>query len=276
MNPMRFRGDQLCTSNIIGKFFMKVILLAGGYGSRLSEYTEIVPKPMVHIGQRPILWHIMNTYAHYGHKDFYVALGYKAEIIKKYFLNYFSIQSNFTVDLSTGSVLSGDSKGLDWKVTLVDTGIDTMTGGRIKRLKEYLSKEETFLLTYGDGVSNINIEELLAFHKAHGKMVTLTAVRPVARFGELKIDKGVVQKFQEKPQLNQGWINGGFFVIESKFLDLIEGDKTMLEREPLEAAAKLGELMAYQHEGFWQCMDTKRDCALLEELWKKDQAPWKI
>jgi len=253
---------------------VKVIILAGGFGTRLGEYTESVPKPMVTVGNRPILWHIMKTYSKFDHKDFYIALGYKAEAIKEYFLNYRMINSNFTVDLSTGDTIEHVQDEIDWNVTLVDTGLNSMTGGRVKRMQSYIGNE-TFLLTYGDGVSNVDIDTLLNFHKSHGKMVTVTAVHPSARFGELDISNGVVTTFKEKPQTTQGWINGGYFVIEPEFFDLIEGDSTVLEKGPLEKAAKMGELMSYQHDGFWQCMDTKRDRDLLEKLWNENNAPWK-
>jgi glucose-1-phosphate cytidylyltransferase len=252
---------------------MKVIILAGGFGTRLSEYTESIPKPMVPIGDRPILWHIMKIFASYGHKEFHLALGYKSEVVKEYFLNYRSLNSDFTLDLASDSIELHKAEKIDWKVTLVDTGNDSMTGGRVKRMTPYV-QNETFLLTYGDGVADININELLEFHKNHRKMVTVTAVHPGARFGELEIDKGQVINFKEKPQTTKGWINGGFFVIESAFLDLIEGDHTILEKEPLELAASMGELMAYHHNGFWSCMDTKRDRDVLEELWNSGNAPW--
>lgn len=251
---------------------MKVIILAGGFGTRLAEFTQVIPKPMVPIGGRPILWHIMNTYSHFGHKDFYVALGYKAQLIKEYFLNYRGVNSDFTVDLASGKVDSHQLDLVDWRVTLVNTGVESMTGGRVKRMKNFIGNE-TFLLTYGDGVANINIDALLDFHKSHGKMITVSAVRPIARFGELNLSGSEVESFQEKPQMHDGWINGGFFVVEPRFFDYIENDSIMLEREPLERATKEGELMAYKHEGFWQCMDTKRDHEQLESLWIKG-APW--
>jgi glucose-1-phosphate cytidylyltransferase len=253
---------------------MKVIFLAGGFGTRLSEYTEAIPKPMVTVGGRPILWHIMRTYAHFGHKDFYVALGYKAELIKEYFLHYRSLNADFTVDLATGVVSPHQVDGADWRVTLVHTGLDSMTGGRVKRMQAFIGNEP-FMLTYGDGVADIDVNALLAFHKSHGKMVTVTAVHPGARFGELMIDSDQVKSFQEKPQMGQGWINGGYFVVQPEFFDLLSGDTTILEREPLEQAALMGELMAYQHDGFWQCMDTKRDRDSLEELWQSGSAHWK-
>ena len=251
---------------------MKVIILAGGFGTRLSEYTNLIPKPMVTIGGKPILWHIMNTYAHFGHNDFYIALGYKSELIKDYFLNYRALNADFTVDLESGDITHHQLESNNWKVTLVNTGADSMTGGRVKRMQSYIGNEP-FLLTYGDGVADINLEELLSFHNDHGKMVTVSAVRPAARFGELEMHGNKVSNFQEKPQLHEGWINGGYFVINPEFFELIDGDTTMLEREPLEKATKAGELMAYKHNGFWHCMDTKRDHELLESLWDQG-APW--
>ena len=251
---------------------MKVILLAGGFGTRLAEYTDVIPKPMVPVGGKPILWHIMQTYASFGHKDFYVALGYKAEVIKDYFLNYRALNADFTVDLASGDVKSYQVDTVDWKVTLVNTGDASMTGGRVKRMASFIGNE-TFLLTYGDGVSDIDIGALVDFHRSHGKMVTVSAVRPSARFGELEISGSKVESFQEKPQLHEGWINGGYFVVEPEFFNFIEGDSTLLEREPMEKAVEMGELMAYHHDGFWQCMDTKRDVDLLSSLWEKG-APW--
>jgi glucose-1-phosphate cytidylyltransferase len=253
---------------------MKVILLAGGFGTRLSEYTDVVPKPMVRVGGRPILWHIMKTYAHYGHKDFYVALGYKAEMVKEYFLNYRALNADFTVDLKSGDVTSHQLDEVDWRVTLVHTGDNSMTGGRVRRMRSYVGNE-TCMLTYGDGVADIDLDALLAFHRHHGKMVTVSAVRPAARFGELELAGDFVASFKEKPQLHEGWINGGYFVVEPSFFDLIDSDATMLEREPLERATRAGQLAAYRHDGFWQCMDTKRDHDLLESLWAKG-APWAV
>jgi len=254
---------------------VKVIILAGGFGTRLSEYTEDIPKPMVSVGGKPILWHIMKTYAKFNHKDFYLALGYKAEMVKEYFLNYRSLNSDFSVNLSTGSLEPYQLDDVDWKVTLANTGLKTMTGGRVKRLKSFIGNEP-FMLTYGDGVSDIDLDALLKFHESHGKMVTVSAVHPVARFGELNIEEQKVVTFQEKPLITQGWINGGYFIIEPTFFDLIDNDETILEREPLERAAELGELMAYHHDGFWQCMDTKRDRESLEELWATGNAPWQV
>jgi glucose-1-phosphate cytidylyltransferase len=252
---------------------MKVILLAGGFGSRLSEYTGAIPKPMVPIGGKPILWHIMRTYAHFGHEDFHVALGYKAEVVKEYFLHYRTLNADFTVDLATGEVIPRQLDSVAWRVTLVDTGAETMTGGRVKRMSTFVGGE-TCMLTYGDGVADIDIDALIRFHREHGKMVTVTAVRPGARFGEIEICGDSVTSFREKPRLGQGWVNGGFFVIEPAFFDLIEGDSTVLEKEPLESLAAMGELRAFRHEGFWQCMDTKRDRDMLEDLWNTGKAPW--
>lgn len=252
---------------------MKVIILAGGYGTRLSEFTEFIPKPMVTVGDKPILLHLMNIYSYFNHTDFYIALGYKSHIIKSYFLNYKLINSDFTININSGDIIEHQlNNKLNWNITLVDTGDKTMTGGRVKRMKDYIGNE-TCLLTYGDGLSDINLEKLLEFHRSHGKMVTVSAVRPVARFGVLELDDLKVKTFKEKSQLDQGWINGGFFVFEPTFFDYIESDNTMLEREPLELLSKIGQLMAYKHEGFWQCMDTKRDHEMLENLWING-APW--
>jgi len=230
---------------------MKVIILAGGFGTRLAEYTDTIPKPMVPIGDKPIIQHIMQIYANYGHKEFYVALGYKGEVIKKYFQN----------------------KVNDWKIKLIDTGRNSMTGGRVKRLEKIIGNE-TFMLTYGDGLSNINIDELISFHKKHKKMVTISAVRPPARFGALKLKDSEVVSFKEKSQLEESWINGGFFVINPDFFNLIKNDETVLEKEPLEKIASIKQLKAFRHEGFWQCMDHKLDKDLLEDMYKKGQAPW--
>lgn len=254
---------------------MKVVILAGGFGTRLAEMTEQLPKPMVSIGGHPMLWHIMNIYAARGHKDFVLALGYKADVVKEFFLNYPALHADFTVDMATGNVEWHSRLQMDWRVTLVDTGLNTMTGGRIRRLKEYIANEP-FMLTYGDGVADIDANTLLDFHRSQGKMVTVTTVHPGARFGELDLEGARVRSFKEKPQTGQGWINGGFFVIQPEFLDLIAGDSTVLEREPLEEAASRGELAAYRHEGFWQCMDTVRDRSYLESLWTANRAPWKL
>jgi len=252
---------------------MKVVILAGGFGTRLSEYTDSIPKPMVCIGGRPILWHIMKLYSSYNYKDFFIALGYKAEIIKQYFLHYKTLNSDFMVDLGSGEITPYGDSGIDWTVTMKDTGLNTMTGGRVKQLQEYIGNE-TFLLTYGDGVADIDISALVDFHNSHGKMVTVSGVRPSARFGELELNGNQVISFKEKPQISQGWVNGGFFVINPEFFSLIDGDSTILEQEPLEVAAQRGELMVYQHKGFWQCMDAKRDRDLLEQLWASGNAPW--
>ena len=254
---------------------MKVAILAGGVGSRLAEETEIKPKPMVEIGGRPILWHIMMHYAHYIFNEFVIALGYKGEVIKKYMVDYCSLNSNLTVHLRTGEVQFNGGYKPNWTVELVDTGIETLTGGRIKRLAPYLGNE-TFMLTWGDGVSNVNLCELLAFHRAHGKLATLTAVHPPARFGHLDLDHDQIREFSEKPQTREGWINGAFFVLEPRVFDYITGDDTQWEREPLERLAKEGQLMAYRHTSFWQCMDTLRDKRLLESLWQSGERPWKV
>jgi glucose-1-phosphate cytidylyltransferase len=251
---------------------MKVIILAGGLGTRLGEQTEFLPKPMLQIGGKPIIWHIMQIYAREKHKDFYLALGYKSEKIKEYFLNYNNFNSDLTIDLLSGIAKPKFSIQEDWRVTLVDTGSNTMTGGRAKRMKDFIG-DETCLLTYGDGVADIDIDALIAFHKSHGKLITMTAVRPPARFGELHLNGSQVIGFKEKPQLHDGWINGGFFVIEPKFFDFIDGDETMLEREPIERAVENNEIMAFRHEGFWHCVDTKRDLDSLQSLWSQG-APW--
>ncbi len=256
---------------------MKVAILAGGLGSRISEETEIKPKPMVEVGGRPILWHIMKHYAHHGFSEFVIALGYKGEAIKRYMLEYASIHSDLTVGLRDGKVLarngSNGSEPDDWTVDLIDTGQETATGGRIRRLAPHMG-DSTFMLTWGDGVSNVDLERLLAFHRSHGKLATLTAVRPPARFGHLDLDGEVVSEFSEKPQLGEGWINGAFFVLEPEVFDYIDGDATQWEREPLERLARDRQLMAYKHDAFWQCMDTLRDKKLLEERWQNG-APWK-
>ena len=253
---------------------MKVGILAGGMGSRLAEETVIRPKPMVEIGGQPVLWHIMQHYSGYGHKEFVVALGYKGEFIKKYMVDFLSLSSSLTIDLGSGSVDRHEGHELDWRIDLIDTGLRTNTGGRIKRLAPHLGNE-TFLLTWGDGVSNIDLDSLVRFHKSHGKLATVTAVRPPARFGRLEIEGDQVCSFEEKPQMSEGWINGAFFVLEPGIFDYIEGDDTQFEKEPLENIASEGQLMAYRHEGFWQCMDTLRDKVRLEKLWEAGNAPWK-
>ena len=255
---------------------MKVAILAGGLGTRLSEETTVKPKPMVEIGGKPILWHIMNIYASYGFKEFVVALGYKGEIIKDYFINYHYRSRSLTVQLKTGNITVHNDQGEDWTVHLLDTGVDTQTGGRIKRISEYLGDTETFMLTYGDGVSNVNLTKLLEFHRSNGKLATLTAVRPPARFGQMVFSGDRVSQFEEKPQIGEGWINGGFFVLEPGIKNYIENDMSIWERSPLEKLSSDGELMAYRHEDFWQCMDTIRDVHNLEKQWQEGNAPWKI
>jgi len=253
---------------------MKTVILCGGIGARLREETEYKPKPMVEIGDKPILWHIMNIYGYYGYKEFILALGYKGEALKEYFLNYYNLQSDLTISLKTGEVVVSKNCYRDWVIHLVDTGANSMTGGRLYRLRDKL-KKETFLLTYGDGVSNLSIEKLVEFHKSHGKIATVTAVRPTARFGGIRFEGNTVFDFKEKPQSGEGWVNGGFFVFEPTIFDYLTDDATVLEADPLEHLANDGQLMAYRHEGFWQCMDTIRDKNYLEELWKNN-APWKV
>ncbi len=253
---------------------MKTVILAGGFGTRLSEYTDDIPKPMVPIGDKPMLWHIMNIYAHHGHKDFVLALGYKAEYVKSYFLNYYTLHSDFSIDMTSGEKSTISRSVLDWKVTLMDTGLNTMTGGRLRRLTTLL-KYETFMCTYGDGVSDIDVNKLIEFHRAHGKLVTMTLARPSARFGVVETgENNNVKAFREKPVDSEGWVNAGFFVMEPKFLDYIQEDATVLERDPLELAARDGELMAYQHPGFWKCMDMKKDVQDLNKMWDSNAAPW--
>jgi glucose-1-phosphate cytidylyltransferase len=256
---------------------MKVAILAGGVGTRLAEETEVRPKPMVEIGGKPILWHIMQHYAWYGFREFAIALGYKGDYIKKYLVDYCSLNRNLTVHLGNGRVdlHASGSASPDWTVHAIDTGQTTNTGGRIKRLAPWL-RDGTFMLTWGDGVSDVDLVKLLEFHRAHGKLATVTAVRPTARFGRLELCGHEVMQFTEKPQLGEGWINGAFFVLEPGIFDYIEGDDTQWERDPMERLAKDGQLMAYLHEGFWQCMDTLRDKKLLNDLWERGNAPWKI
>ena len=254
---------------------MKVVILAGGYGTRLTEETESKPKPMVAVGPHPILWHILKHYAHYGHNEFLLALGYKGAVIKQYFRDYYSLGRDMSVATKSGEVLHHGRESEDWMVQLVDTGVDVMTGGRVKRLEKYIGKD-TFLLTYGDGVCDVDIGELVRFHKKHGRIATVTAVRPPARFGHIELEGDVVSEFSEKPQAREGWINGAFFVLERAVLDYIDGDDTEWEKEPLERLAADGQLMAYRHDGFWQCMDTLRERKLLEQLWDSGDAPWKV
>lgn len=255
---------------------MKVVILAGGFGTRLSEETEIKPKPMIEIGGKPIIWHIMKIYSHYGFNDFIICLGYKGYIIKEYFLNYFLHQSDVEIDLRLNTHKIINSVSEPWKVTLVDTGLETMTGGRLRRIKKFIS-DDTFLATYGDGLTNVNIKDLVYFHTKKGKFATITAVQPPGRFGALEItDDGDVKTFLEKPQGDGGWINGGFFVLEPQVLDYIDSDYTVFEREPLETLAKERKMAAYKHVGFWKAMDTLRDKRELENLYAKENPPWMV
>lgn len=257
---------------------MKVVILAGGFGTRISEESQFKPKPMIDLGGRPILWHIMKLYSHYGFNEFVVCAGYKQHVIKEYFADYFLHSSDVTFDFTGGKsdVTVHQHHVEPWKVTVVDTGLDTMTGGRVKRVKDYLGGEP-FFLTYGDGVSNVNIAELLKFHRNHGKLVTITSVNPGQRFGSLDVaPDGQIVDFREKAKGDGALINGGFMVCQPEFIDYIEGDATILERAPLERVAQAGQLMAYRHDGFWQPMDTLREKQMLEKLWANGQAPWKV
>jgi glucose-1-phosphate cytidylyltransferase len=254
---------------------MKVVILAGGFGSRLAEETEVKPKPMVEIGGRPILWHIMKYYAHYGFKEFFIALGYKGEIIKRYFLDYYTLNGNLTVHLPNGKVEVHNKACEDWIVNLIDTGMNTLTGGRVKRLEPWL-KNETFMVTYGDGVSDVDLNDLMRFHRSQGRLATVTAVRPPARFGGLIFEGDLVTQFTEKPQIGEGWINGGFLVFEPAIFNYLEGDHSSLEVDALERLAADRQLVAYRHEGFWQSMDTLRDVRLLEGLWHSGKPQWKV
>jgi glucose-1-phosphate cytidylyltransferase len=253
---------------------MKTVLLAGGLGTRLAEETEVRPKPMIEIGGRPILWHIMKHYSSYGHKEFLLALGYKSELIKRYFVDYYGLTGSMSIDLSSGKMESHAKDCEDWIVHLLDTGMNTQTGGRLKRLEPWL-RDSTFMITYGDGVCDIDLRELLRFHRSCGRVATVTAVRPPARFGCLVFDGDLVGQFTEKPQIGEGWINGGFLVCEPDVFRFLEGDHSSLEADALERLAAEGQLAAYRHPGFWQCMDTLRDKRLLENLWQQGQAPWR-
>jgi len=255
---------------------MKAVILAGGLGSRLSEETVAKPKPMVEIGGKPILWHIMHIFSAYGVNEFVLALGYRSEVIKEYFLNFFALNNNISIDLASGKTTIHEGNQPRWKVHLVDTGLMTMTGGRLRRCKPWLGDEETFMMTYGDGVADVDIRALLRFHEQHGKMATVTTVRPPARFGGILFDGNRVAEFSEKPQTGEGWINGGFFVLNQKAIDFVSDDTSIWERQPMERLATEGELMAYRHEGFWQPMDTLREKKLLDDLWNDGKAPWKV
>ena len=254
---------------------MKVIILAGGLGTRLAEETEVKPKPLVEIGDHPVLWHIMKIYGHFGYNEFVLALGYKGNLIKRYFLDFHDLQPDLTLDLKSGVTKSHEAETEDWTIHLVDTGRDSMTGGRVKRLADHINGE-TFMVTYGDGVADINIEELVKFHRSHGKMATVTAVHPPARFGEMLIQYDLTAEFSEKPQTKEGWINGGFMVFEPEVLNYLSGDSSVLEVDLLERLAAEKQLVAFRHNGFWQCMDTLRDKRQLESAWHSDAPPWKV
>jgi glucose-1-phosphate cytidylyltransferase len=253
---------------------LKAVILCGGQGTRLGEETLVRPKPLVTVGNHPILWHILKSYSRFQINDFVLALGYKGEDIKNYFLNYSLIQGNFTVDIGRSLVQPLEEPKENWKVSLIDTGVDTLTSGRLLRLRDFLKSESTFFLTYGDGLANIDIESLLKFHRSHGKIATMTVVRPPGQFGNVCFEAGEVSRFVEKPSEDNRWINGGFFVFESKIFDYLGNGSSMLETAPLLALVRDRQLMAYRHEGFWQCMDTQKDKALLNELYKKGNPPW--
>ncbi|MFO0774929.1 MAG: glucose-1-phosphate cytidylyltransferase [Nitrospiraceae bacterium] len=256
---------------------MKAIILAGGLGTRLSEETHLRPKPMVEVGGKPILWHIMKIYAAQGIKEFIIALGYKSEIIKEYFINFYAFNSDISVDLGTGkTTLHNAARAEDWTVHLVETGLHTQTGGRLKRLKKWLGDDETFLFTYGDGVADVDVQASIAFHKQHGKLATVTTVLPPARFGRLQFEQDRITEFKEKPHGEEGWINGGFYVLQKEVIDYVAGDETAWEREPLQRLTQNGQLMGFRHERFWSCMDTLREKNSLDELWASGKAPWKL
>lgn len=256
----------------------KAVILAGGFGTRISEESHLRPKPMIEIGGKPILWHIMKHYYHYGVKDFIILAGYKQHVIKEYFANYFLHSSDITFDFSSRDQIQIVHKrnAEDWRVTIVDTGLNTMTGGRIKRIRDYLKEDEPFFLTYGDGVADVNIDHLLLFHESHGKLATLTGYQPDGRFGILDINGDKIESFREKNTKDSGWINAGFMVLQPKVLEYIEGDDTTFEKEPLETLAEKGQLMCFHHKGFWKCMDTLRDKESLESRLKNNDAPWKV
>ena len=255
---------------------MKAIILAGGLGTRLTEETVLRPKPMVEIGDKPIILHIMNIYAAHGVKEFIIAVGYKGDMIKNYFLNFYAINNDISTDLSTGQTTIHNGRKFDWKIHLVDTGLHTQTAGRLKRLGDWLKPDETFMFTYGDGVADVDIRALLKFHQSHGKLATVITVRSPARFGRIAYDGEQITEFHEKPQEAEGWINGGFFVLDAKVLNYIKGDETIWEREPVERLVQEGQLMGYRHQGFWSCMDTLKEKNMLEGLWSSGKAPWKI
>jgi glucose-1-phosphate cytidylyltransferase len=255
---------------------MKAVILAGGFGTRLAEETISRPKPMIEIGGKPILWHILNYYSSQGIREFIIAVGYKAEVIKDYFLNFYAINNDITVDLSTGETVIHDGNQPNWKIHVVDTGLITQTGGRLKRLRSWLEAEDVFMFTYGDGVADIDVKNLLAYHKSHGKLATVTTVRSPARFGRISFDGNQITEFYEKPEAGEGWINGGYFVLSPKVIDYIDDDDTVWERTPIERLAREGELMGYRHYGFWSCMDTMKERNILEETWNSGKAPWKI
>ena len=255
---------------------MKAVILAGGLGTRFSEETGLRPKPMIEVGGKPILWHIMSIYASYNVTEFIIALGYKAEVIKEYFLNFYAINNDLTIDLANGKTTIHDGKQPNWKIHLVDTGLHTQTGGRLKRLKEWLSDDETFLFTYGDGVADLDIESAIKFHHSHGKLATVTTVRSPARFGRIAFDRDKISNFHEKPESGDGWINGGFFVLNNKAIDYISDDDISWEKEPLEGLTNDGQMMGYRHYGFWSCMDTLKEKNILDTLWNSGKAPWKV
>lgn len=255
---------------------MKIVILAGGYGTRISEESDLKPKPMLEIGNKPILWHIMKTYSYYGFNEFIICAGYKQHIIKQWFADYYIYNSDITFDFSQGNkMVIHNNVSEPWVVTVIDTGLNTMTGGRVKRVKDYIG-DETFMLTYGDGVADINIGELYKFHKEHGKLATMTAVRPEGRFGVMEIENNYISSFREKSQSDCDWINGGFMVLEPEVINYIRDDTIVLEKEPMEHLSKAGELLCYKHKGFWQCMDTLRDKKKLEAMWAGGNAPWKV